>query len=73
MPDGGGGAGGGDGLGQAALLAGERAGGAGEHVQFSAVALLEIATDKLDTDRFKQLKRRTERALMTRYNSRIIQ
>ena len=39
---------------------------------FTAVALLEIATDKLDMDRFKQLTRRAERALMTRYNSRSI-
>ena len=39
---------------------------------FTAVALLEIATDKLDMDRFKQLTRRAERALMTRYDSRSI-
>ena len=39
---------------------------------FASVALLEIATDKLDMDRFKQLTRRAERALLTRYDSKII-
>ena len=39
---------------------------------FTCVALLEIATDKLDMDRFKQLKLRSERALLTRYDSKTI-
>ena len=39
---------------------------------FASVALLEIATDRLDMDRFKQLTRRAERALLTRYDSRSI-
>ena len=37
---------------------------------FASVALLEIATDRLDMDRFKQLTRRAERALLTRYDSK---
>ena len=39
---------------------------------FASVALLEIATDKLDMDRFKQLTRRAERALLTRYDSKSV-
>ena len=39
---------------------------------FTCVALLEIATDKLDMDRFKQLKLRSEQALLTRYDSKTI-
>ena len=39
---------------------------------FASVALLEIATDRLDMDRFKQLTRRAERALLTRYDSKSI-
>ena len=39
---------------------------------FCCVALMEIATDKLDMDRFKQLTRRAERALMSRNDSRSI-
>lgn len=39
---------------------------------FSLVSLLEIVTDKLDMDRFKQLTRRAERALLTKYDSRTV-
>jgi len=39
---------------------------------FCCVALMEIATDKLDMDRFKQLTRRAERALLSKYDSRSI-
>ena len=39
---------------------------------FASVALLEIATDRLDMDRFKQLTRRAERALLTRYDSKSV-
>ena len=39
---------------------------------FSLVCLLEIVTDKLDMDRFKQLTRRAERALLTKYDSRTV-
>ena len=39
---------------------------------FSLVSLLQIVTDKLDMDRFKQLTRRAERALLTKYDSRTV-
>ena len=39
---------------------------------WNSVGLLEIATDKLDMDRFKQLTRRAERAMLTRYDSKTI-
>jgi len=48
----------------------------GERVEleniWATVSLLNIATDKLDMDRFMQLEKRAERALLTRYDSRTI-
>jgi len=39
---------------------------------WAIVHLLNIATDKLDMDRFTQLNKRAERAFLTRYDSRTI-
>jgi len=39
---------------------------------WAMVSLMKIATDKLDMDRFIQLEKRAERALLTRYDSRTI-
>jgi len=39
---------------------------------WACVSLLNITTDKLDMDRFLQLEKRAERALLTRYDSRTI-
>jgi len=39
---------------------------------WAIVSLLKIVTDKLDMDRFVQLEKRTERAFLTRYDSRTI-